>query len=303
MTYNEFIQNILDVRGRFGIPVGEYKERHHIIPKCLGGLDNDSNLIDLYAREHYEAHRLLAIENPDSAGLIFAWHQMSHGGGSTKQRLVVSQDEYEEARVAWATFMKENWVGEGHPCYGRTDMSGENNPMYGVHRFGESSPHYGHHHTDTVKDVLSKYHSVPALQYSIDGEFIREWPNAKEAAKFYGLSPTTIKDARRGRTNTAAGYIWKYPDWYTEGRNMVSNNLAKREANRTPRKRGADNKLSKPVSQFDVNGNFIQEWASAVEAMRNLGINNANISKCCISGKGTAGGFIWKFSDKNMEKK
>ena len=37
MTYNEFIQNILNTRGRFGIPEGEYKERHHIIPECNGG--------------------------------------------------------------------------------------------------------------------------------------------------------------------------------------------------------------------------------------------------------------------------
>ena len=62
LTYNEFIQNILDVRGRFGVPEGEYKERHHILPKCMGGNDDESNLIDLYAREHYEAHKLLAQE-------------------------------------------------------------------------------------------------------------------------------------------------------------------------------------------------------------------------------------------------
>ena len=73
LTYNEFIQNILDTRGRFGVPEGEYKERHHILPKCMGGNDDELNLIDLYAREHYEAHRLLAQENPHDKGLQFAW--------------------------------------------------------------------------------------------------------------------------------------------------------------------------------------------------------------------------------------
>lgn len=47
--YDKFIQNILDTRGRFGIPEGEYKERHHIIPRCIGGTDDEGNLIDLYA--------------------------------------------------------------------------------------------------------------------------------------------------------------------------------------------------------------------------------------------------------------
>lgn len=37
MTYDEFIQNIIDTRGQWGIPEYEYHEAHHIIPKCLEG--------------------------------------------------------------------------------------------------------------------------------------------------------------------------------------------------------------------------------------------------------------------------
>jgi hypothetical protein len=36
-----------------------YKERHHIIPRCLGGDDSTNNLVDLTAREHLFCHRLL----------------------------------------------------------------------------------------------------------------------------------------------------------------------------------------------------------------------------------------------------
>ena len=63
MTYNEFIDKIINERGRFNCG-NEYHERHHIIPKCLGGTNNKDNLIDLYAKEHFEAHRLLSLENP-----------------------------------------------------------------------------------------------------------------------------------------------------------------------------------------------------------------------------------------------
>jgi hypothetical protein len=38
---------------------GIYTERHHIIPKCIGGTDEPSNIVRLSAREHYIAHRLL----------------------------------------------------------------------------------------------------------------------------------------------------------------------------------------------------------------------------------------------------
>ena len=37
-----------------------YVERHHILPKALGGSDNSSNLVALTAREHFLAHVLLA---------------------------------------------------------------------------------------------------------------------------------------------------------------------------------------------------------------------------------------------------
>jgi 5-methylcytosine-specific restriction endonuclease McrA len=38
---------------------GVYYERHHIIPRSLGGSDDPSNLVLLTAREHYIAHLLL----------------------------------------------------------------------------------------------------------------------------------------------------------------------------------------------------------------------------------------------------
>lgn len=42
MTYQEFINNIINTRGRFNC-LNEYHERHHIIPKCMDGKDNEEN--------------------------------------------------------------------------------------------------------------------------------------------------------------------------------------------------------------------------------------------------------------------
>ena len=49
-----------------------YTERHHIIPKCMGGLDNDDNLVELTPEEHYLAHQLLAKIYPENKQLLFA---------------------------------------------------------------------------------------------------------------------------------------------------------------------------------------------------------------------------------------
>ena len=53
-VYNELIE-----KRRVNVPEG-YVERHHILPRSLGGGDEASNLVKLTAREHYVAHRLLA---------------------------------------------------------------------------------------------------------------------------------------------------------------------------------------------------------------------------------------------------
>jgi hypothetical protein len=37
-----------------------YFEKHHIVPKCIGGTNDPENLVELTAEEHYIAHMLLA---------------------------------------------------------------------------------------------------------------------------------------------------------------------------------------------------------------------------------------------------
>ena len=42
------------------LPVNGYTERHHIIPRSLGGQDAIENLVSLTAREHFICHLLLS---------------------------------------------------------------------------------------------------------------------------------------------------------------------------------------------------------------------------------------------------
>ena len=54
-----------------------YSERHHIVPKCMGGTNRLHNIVRLTAEEHFVAHQLLVKLNPDSRGLIFALQALS----------------------------------------------------------------------------------------------------------------------------------------------------------------------------------------------------------------------------------
>lgn len=72
--YNEFINKILNTRGRFSKDrFDNIKfERHHIVPVCLGGTDNEGNLIDLLPDEHLAAHLLLLKLFPENKSLAFS---------------------------------------------------------------------------------------------------------------------------------------------------------------------------------------------------------------------------------------
>lgn len=48
------------------------KEDHHIIPKCMGGSNDSSNIASLTPEEHYTAHQLLVKIYPDNQNLIYA---------------------------------------------------------------------------------------------------------------------------------------------------------------------------------------------------------------------------------------
>jgi len=59
---------ILRAKGRV---LKGYKERHHILPRCMGGGNEPENIAELTPEEHYLAHQLLVRINPRHIGL--AW--------------------------------------------------------------------------------------------------------------------------------------------------------------------------------------------------------------------------------------
>lgn len=58
-----------------------------------------------------------------------------------------------------------------------------------------------------------------------------------------------------------------------------------------------NNVRSKPVIQYDLNGNFIMEYPSTREVERQTGYNQSNIVKCCLGEKSyyTQYGYIWRY--------
>ncbi len=54
-----------------------YKEKHHVIPKCLGGSNEKFNIVELTAREHFICHWLLYNIYPNNKKITFSFWMMS----------------------------------------------------------------------------------------------------------------------------------------------------------------------------------------------------------------------------------
>ena len=92
MNYEKVYYRIIE-RAKSRILEG-YVEKHHIIPRCMGGSDEDGNIVALTAREHFICHRLLVKMHPANKGLHLAVYFMSN----TRKGLRVSARTYTELR-------------------------------------------------------------------------------------------------------------------------------------------------------------------------------------------------------------
>lgn len=73
MNYKLIYEKLVTTRKSRGLDkkkLDGYFEKHHILPKCLGGDNNPSNLVLLTSKEHILAHRLLAKIYPDNLKII-----------------------------------------------------------------------------------------------------------------------------------------------------------------------------------------------------------------------------------------
>ncbi|AFN37507.1 homing endonuclease [Vibrio phage TCU_VP02_YC] len=113
MNYLKIYEQLVDKR-KNEIPCG-YSEVHHIIPRCMGGSDDESNLIRLTAREHFIAHVLLSKAYPDNIRLKHASMMMhvSHNDKRYKSSLY-----YEIAKNAVSESMTIN-----NPMHNKRNIS------------------------------------------------------------------------------------------------------------------------------------------------------------------------------------
>ena len=58
--------------------------------------------------------------------------------------------------------------------------------------------------------IGGKKNSIPILQFTKSGEFIKAWPSACEAERQLGILQSSICNCLKGYSKSAGGFVWRY---------------------------------------------------------------------------------------------
>lgn len=182
----------------------EYYESHHIIPKCLGGSNDQSNLIMLTARQHFIAHKLLIKIYPNNSLLHHAFAMMA--STNRYQNRVYTSKQYSEMKNSRSLAMKldnpmQNKDVSNRMSKTRKDLFAKGlltNPMDSLEARKKLSDHMKKNNPN--KGGAWNHTSYPIEIIFNDGSS-KIYSYMKEAANELSIPYASMKAARRNGSN------------------------------------------------------------------------------------------------------
>jgi len=127
----------------------------------------------------------------------------------------------------------------------------------------------------------------PILKYSLDGEFLEEYPSIAAASKDK-CSNSTIRDTCNGKRLSTYGFIWRFKENEDFPRKIVVTEEQKKtsilHAERT-----------RAVLKLDMDGNVLERFDCIKDAAKSIGTCHSVISRVCSGERKHALGFVWKY--------
>jgi hypothetical protein len=217
-----------------------YFEKHHILPKSLGGSNKKSNLVLLTAKEHFLAHRLLVEMYPNRS---YEWQKMIYAASfflaSSKHhnREQISSRFYEQIKKTLSEIKSgiprsEETIAKIKATKAKNPrvVSEEEKKKHSERMKGVNNPMFGKTHTKEVRDYISnlnkgrknprasevnklrigkQLHNTREIeQYTEEGAFVATFISIAEAKRQTGI--TSIQGVLRGHWDLAGGYKWQY---------------------------------------------------------------------------------------------
>lgn len=164
----------------------EFTHKHHIVPRFMGGINDDSNMIKLSVPDHYKAHLLLAHD---------------------------CEDQFKSPAWASVAIFRKYWMVEDVEVIRQNlskSMLGNNNPNFGkspsdytrqkmrIANTGIKNSYYGKSHSNEVRKKMSDRHANvsngcnPAAKQCIDKSTNIVYECIKDMAIAVGVPRTTM---------------------------------------------------------------------------------------------------------------
>jgi len=140
---------------------------------------------------------------------------------------------------------------------------------------------------------------IPILQYTLDGEFLKELDGIIAAQDELGITnrkESGISSCIHGKIWTAHGFIWR-----RRKKGVTIKEIHEEVKGVVEARREAGHPNGKPVRQYSKDGIFIKEWSSTVRAAVGTGILRTSINNCVRGTTNTAGGYKWELKEKSLK--
>ena len=160
---------------------------------------------------------------------------------------------------------------------------------YYIQKFKSNNKDYGYNISPGGQTISGLYNlpsmSVPVYQYDLDGNFLEMYPSIMEAERATGIENSAICACCKGKHHYTKQYIWSYEKF--EKIPHINPKQLRYEL--------ITKKQEKKVYQYDLDGNYIAEYKSTLEADRLTGVSFKHISSCCLGKRRQTGGYRWSY--------
>ena len=146
----------------------------------------------------------------------------------------------------------------------------------------------------------------PVLQFSVDGQFMKEWESVLAAADGIGCHESSIRQSCYRKYRQSSGFMWRFKDEFDVIPKSIPPITPKKKRpfpKLTPeqvekRKRIVRERNARPVLQFTFDGEYIAEYPTLDDAAKQFGGDGATIcSACKMKTSKSAFGYQWRYKE------
>lgn len=182
---NSRIQNVYN---KYGEP------QFHIIEEC--------SIEELNEREQFYLD--LLFDEPDCLNLakdaIAPTRGLKHSAEAKKKMSVAWKNIKKSPKKSAMSEEHKQKISEA--LKGRK-LSDETKIKLSIAKLGKGT-------SETTRQKIAKAKFRPVLQFSLEGEFIKEWTSIKEASEIMSVYASNISFCCSGKLKKTGGFVWKY---------------------------------------------------------------------------------------------